>query len=705
MTGYTITTGGVLNPGAHYDPQKGGVSFALHSVHAEKVELCLFDPMTKREVARLALPEQTDGLWHGFVPGAKPGLEYGYRVHGPYDPARGHRFNPHKLLLDPYAKDIAGAFRADPSHCGQNAADNAAFMVKGVVTAPAAFDWRGTKRPRTPWPKTVIYEAHVKGFSKLNENLPASLRGTYAGLGSPESIAHFKALGVTAVEIMPAHFFITEDRLHQMGLTNYWGYNTLNFFTPHPSYGGRDDFKTMVRNLHEAGIEVIMDVVYNHTAEGDAAGPTLSFRGIDNALYYALDGRGDYLNVTGCGNTLNANAPMVTRLILDSLRHWVEEYQVDGFRFDLAVSLGRDRAQSFDYRRDAALFQAIANDPVLKKVKLSGEPWDIGTYQLGNLPEKFYEWSDVYKKAVRDYWLNGRGTGELAARLAGSADRFNHDGKAKGRGTHPDAFLRPRPNRSIVELGTHDGFTLQDVFSYDGKQNHANGEGNRDGSNEASRAMGGKDSLRAIFNMVATATLSHGPLLLRMGDEMRQSQQGNNNAYCQDTPLSWLNWKNMTDPDSRAVFDFWRFMLDLRRKQAVLNRHQFPHGQKRDAFGVADLGWVSPSGEARSSQDWVDPNPCFGMLLNNAAMPEAKEKTRLLAVFNAGAGWVPFALPALPGGGGDWACRVNTSMALPNAQDGLGTFAPRSLYHIPPNSTVIFEQDTPRRNAPRPAAS
>lgn len=715
---FTIETGGATAPGAHYDPEKSGVHFALYSAHAEKIELCLFDPKTLVEIARLALPDCTDGLWHGFVPGAEPGLAYGYRVYGPYDPAQGHRFNPHKLLLDPYATEIAGAFRADPSHFGDNDADNESHMVKGVVAAPSDFDWQGTARPRTPWPQTVIYEAHVKGFSKLNENLPQALRGTYAGLGSTTSIRHFKKLGVTAVEIMPAQLFITEDRLHKMGLPNYWGYNTLNFFTPHAAYLSgqqRDEFKIMVRNLHAAGIEVIMDVVYNHTAEGDASGPTLSFRGIDNATYYALDphDKAAYLNNTGCGNTVNAYAPPVMKMIVDSLRHWVEEYQVDGFRFDLAVSLGRDMTRGFDYNRDAPLFRAIENDPVLKGVKLSGEPWDIGanSYQLGRLPEKFYEWSDVYKKGVRDYWLNGGRTTELASRLAGSADRFNHDGKVIGRGANADPSLRPRPNRSIIELSTHDGFTLHDVFAYNGKQNYANGEQNRDGSNEASRDVGEQNRPRFLFNMVATATLSHGPLLLRMGDEMHQSQGGNNNAYCQDGPVSWLRWKNLEDKETRILQSFWQFMVDLRRGFTVLNRHQFPHGQKKDADGVKDLSWFSPNGEGRTAQEWSGPSACFGMMLNNAAFPArtaaelspVNENSRLLAVFNAGAEWVPFTLPAQKGAG-DWSCLVNTSFARPFAAgDEFGKFAEGGTYNIPPNSTVIFTQDAVKRNGPRRA--
>jgi len=717
---------GAVAPGAHYDPKKRGVTFAIYSAHAEKIELCLFDPKTQIEIARLTLPECTDGMWHGFVPGAKAGLAYGYRVHGPYDLAQGHRFNPHKLLLDPYATEMTGAFRADESHFAYDRhdpskisrTDNAAFMVKGVVAAPSAFDWQGTQKPRTPWPKTVIYEAHIKGFSQLNEKLTPALRGTYAGLGAADSIRHFKNLGVTAVEIMPAQAFITEDRLHKMGLTNYWGYNTLNFFTPHSAYLSgqqRDEFKTMVRNLHAAGIEVIMDVVYNHTAEGDELGPTLSFRGIDNATYYALDphNKAAYLNNTGCGNTVNANAPPVTKMIIDSLRHWVEEYQVDGFRFDLSVSLGRDMAQGFDYNRDAPLLRAIENDPVLKGVKLSGEPWDIGqnSYQLGRLPEKFYEWSDVYKKGVRDYWLNNGRTTELASRLAGSADRFNHDGKVMGRGIHPDTALRPRANRSIIELSTHDGFTLHDVFAYDGKQNHANGEQNRDGSNEASRNVGDQNRLRFLFNMIATATLSHGPLLLRMGDEMQQSQGGNNNAYCQDGPLSWLRWKNLDDKDTRTLQRFWQFMLDLRKGITLLNRHQFPHGQKQDVNGVKDLSWLSPHGQGRTAQDWADQNPCFGMMLNNAAfaaqtkakLSPINENSRLLAVFNAGAQWVPFTLPAQKGEG-DWVCLVNTSFSRPFALGiEFGNFADSSVYNIPPNSTVIFAQDAIKRNGPRRA--
>ena len=729
-TVFSIVDGDPALPGATYDARRGGVNFALFSAHATKVELCVFDPGTGQETARLALPKRdADGMWSGFIPGAQPGMIYGYRVHGPYEPAQGHRFNPHKLLLDPYAKEIAGTYRRGPVHLGyepygnpydkthMSRTDNAADMVKAVVPAPDCYDWGGV-RPRTPWAKTVIYEAHVKGFSKLNPGVPHELRGTYAGMASDESIAHLKKLGVTAVELMPAQTFLNEERLEQSGLSNYWGYNTLNFFTPHGAYlSGRqkDEFKTMVRRLHEAGIEVILDVVYNHTAEGDETGPTLSYRGIDNASYYALrpQDKSRYVNDTGCGNTVDASHPQVMRMILDSMRHMVTEYNVDGFRLDLAVTLGRDKAHGFNYRQDAPIFEAIRKDPVLSKVKMSGEPWDIGWggYHLGRLPRGMYEWTDIYKKGVRDFWLHGKSASNFAARLAGSSDVFNSDGKYPGRGISANTFLRPRVNQGINTLTTHDGFTMLDLLSYNSKQNMANGEGNRDGNDgdicmdngahgPTNDAAVNRRRLKQVFNMAATGALSHGPLLVRMGDEMLQTQKGNNNAYCQDNDTSWLAWDNLQKPEAQTVLGFWQYMMDMRKGVAALARNQFPHGSKKDAYGVKDISWWSPSGREQMENEWRAHTLCFGLMYNNAAFRTKQasgvagltDKARLLNVFNAAENAVTFQLPVLPGGG-DWDCLVNTDKDQPFVRGGsLSAHKSGSVYAVPPKSTVIFVQ-------------
>ena len=512
-----------------------GVNFALFSKHAERVELCLLDPKGRREIERVAVRERSDFVWHCYLPEARPGLLYAYRVHGPHDPERGHRFDHNKLLLDPYARLIRGKVSAGHGRC---------------EVVDEAFTWGDDRPPRTPWQDTVIYELHVKGFTQLHPDVPQQLRGTYAGLATDPVISHLKNLGVTAVELLPIHTMVDERRLVHHGLHNYWGYNSIGFFAPEMRYSSpsaaRDpvrEFKTMVKTLHAAGIEVILDVVYNHTGEGDHTGPTLSFRGIDNAIYYRLDPAHlrRYLNPTGTGNSLNAAHRVVLALIMDSLRYWVEEMHVDGFRFDLATTLARNTHGAFD--RNVAFLAAVRQDPVLSRVKLIAEPWDLGEggYQLGNFPPGWAEWNDKYRDAARSYWRGDEGViGELASRLSGSKDLFGQSGRA--------------PTASINFVTTHDGFTLQDLVSYEKKRNEANHEGNRDGSdNNRSWNCGveGPSTDPSIVelrekqkrNLLATLLFSHGVPMLLAGDELGRTQLGNNNAYCQDNEISWVDWE------------------------------------------------------------------------------------------------------------------------------------------------------------------
>jgi glycogen operon protein len=742
-------------PGAVWDPDCNGVQFTLYSANATGVELCLFDEKGARELRRVALArDPATNMWTGFVPGAKPGQVYGYRVDGPFDPANGHRFNKNKLLLDPYARQTMGkivfnealfAYKwgGDPNDpAAVNTADSAPYMAKAVVTGPSLFDWQDAPRPVTPWSRTVLYEAHVKGFTKLKQDVPEKLRGTYAGLAAPASIEHLKKI-CTAVQLMPVHMSVEESSLTQRGLSNYWKYNSINFFTPAPDYmagNDPDEFRRMVRDLNKAGLEVMMDVVYNHTAEGNEYGPTLSFRGIDNATYYALcpTDKSKYINDTGCGNMVNASHPVVTRLITDSLSHFIDQYRISGFRFDLMAAMGRDCFNGFSYNRDAPVYKAIeavaaGRDPLTGKrrgsdvrpVKISGEPWDCGPggYQIGNLPTIAYEWSDKFRDGVRKFWLDGASSTALAAGLAGAAETFNTDIKYKGRrlaekpgdgaaalSVKRNPYFAPRANHSVNKLTSHDGFTLRDVFEYNNRHNQANGENNKDGPNERSWNCGAsgptsdetviRRRMKRIFNMIASATLAHGPLLMRMGDEMLQTQKGNNNAYCQDNATSWLDWSNLKGNDAKTVFGFWRYMLDIRKSMAVLNRAQFPHGNKIDCDGVQDLTWYSPT-RPRTEQDWQDQgNLCFGMMLNNKPFPEKTSaklapvgrESRLLAVFNGHGNWVNFTLPAVAGGG-QWKALVNTTLRTPFAANKscFSTHSQGSDYKMPPNSTVVFE--------------
>jgi len=615
-----------------------GVNFAIFSEHATRVELCLFDsPAAEHESARIPLPEQTDMVWHGYLPGVWPGQLYGYRVHGPWAPLEGHRFNPAKVVLDPYAKAIGRTLRwADELHghvvghpnedLERDERDNAPWAPLAAVI-DSSFTWGDDRRPGTAWHKTIIYEAHVKGFSKLHPDVPEPLRGTYSGFCSEAAIQHLKDLGVTAVELMPVHHHAYNRHLVENNLSNYWGYNTLAFFAPETSYGAvaqRVDvvreFKRMVRILHAAGLEVILDVVYNHTAEGNQLGPTLSLRGIDNAAYYRLapDNRRYYIDYTGCGNTLNMVHPRVLQLIMDSLRYWVLDMHVDGFRFDLASALAREL---HEVDKLAAFFDIIHQDPVLSQVKLIAEPWDLGEggYQVGNFPVGWTEWNGKYRDTVRSFWKGDGGVvSEFATRIAGSSDLYEQSGR--------------RPYASINFVTCHDGFTLQDLVSYNQKHNEANGEDNRDGENNNlswNCGVEGPTTDPAIValrekqkrNFIATLMLSQGVPMLSGGDELSRTQQGNNNAYCQDNELSWYHW-DLT-PAQRNFLEFVRYMIRLRRQQPVLQRRRFFHGRPIRGSDVKDLAWYEPNGNEMDDAAWNNPAArCLGVRIAGTSLED-----------------------------------------------------------------------------------
>ena len=600
--------------GATFDGS--GTNFALYSAVATKVELCLFDHEGNEN--RIELTEVDNDVWHCYLPGISPGHQYGYRVYGPYDPANGHRCDPSKLLLDPYAKAISGTVKNDPSLFSydfadptqRNEEDSADSTMRSVVVSPF-FDWGRDRPPAHPYNETIIYEAHVKGFTKLHPDIPKELQGTYLGLAHPAAIKHLTDLGVTAIELMPVHQFVNDTSLQDKGLSNYWGYNTIGFFAPHNGYAtyGQNghqvnEFKTMVKNLHEAGIEVILDVVYNHTAEGNHMGPTLSFRGIDNASYYRLvDGdQAHYFDTTGTGNSLLMRSHAVLQLIMDSLRYWVTEMHVDGFRFDLASTLAR---QFHEVDKLSTFFEIIAQDPVLSGVKLIAEPWDVGDggYNVGEFPALWSEWNGKYRDTMRDFWRGEPSTlGEFAARISGSADLYQHSGRA--------------PMASINFITAHDGFTLNDLVSYNNKHNEANGEGNADGeSNNRSWNCGEEGpsedpevlSLRSrqIKNFLTTMLFSQGVPMICHGDEMGRTQAGNNNVYCQDNELSWVNWNlNATQQD---LLHFTRKVIKLRKDHPVLRRRRFFYGDA--AHGgeskLQEIGWLRPSGEHMRDEDWT----------------------------------------------------------------------------------------------------
>jgi glycogen operon protein len=647
-----------------------GVNFALFSEHATKVELCLFDSVyAQAEAARIVLPEQTDQVWHGYLPDARPGHFYGYRVHGPYEPQSGHRFNPHKLVLEPYAKAIGrkghwsdsmfGYKIGDPAEdLSFDDRDNAAYASLGMVIDPA-FTWGDDHAPRIPWHKTVIYELHVKGFTQRHPGVPEELRGTYAGLTTEAAIHHLVELGVTTVELMPVHHHVDDRHLVERSLSNYWGYDSLAFFAPDIRYTAASspgesvrDFKMMVRALHAAGLEVMLDVVYNHTVEGNHMGPTLSFRGIDNVAYYRLmnDQPRYYQDFTGCGNSLNMQHPRVLQLIMDSLRYWVLHMHVDGFRFDLASTLAREL---HEVDRLGAFFDIIHQDPVLSQVKLIAEPWDLGAggYQVGNFPVLWTEWNGKYRDCVRHFWKGDGGTAaEFATRLCGSSDLYEQSGR--------------RPYASINFVTCHDGFTLSDLVSYNGKHNEANGEENRDGTNDNLSwncgAEGPSDdpairSLRARQrrNLLATLLLSQGVPMLSGGDEMGHTQHGNNNAYCQDNDFTWLNWKLREEEEK--LLAFVRRVIALRHGQPVLQSRKFFQGRKIRGADVKDLMWLEPSGQEMNDGAWdTGFVRCLGVRLAGELIGNIDERGQrivgdtLLILFNAHHEMIPFTLPQEP---------------------------------------------------------
>jgi len=644
-----------------------GVNFAIYSENATRIDLCLFDsPDARSESHCIPLPEQTDIVWHGYLPDIRPGQLYGYRVHGPYDPLAGHRFNPHKVVFDPYARavgrDVAwsdtmfGYRIGDPEQdLSFDERDNAASAPLAAVVTDS-FRWGRDRPPRTPWNKTVIYECHVRGFTKRHPNVPEALRGTYAGLASPAAIRHFKTLGITAVELMPVHHHVDDRHLVERGLSNYWGYNTLAFFAPEQRYaaardprGATREFKAMVKKLHAAGIEVILDVVYNHTAEGNHLGPTLSLRGIDNASYYRLvpDNPRYYMDYTGCGNTLNMVCPRVLQLIMDSLRYWVLEMHVDGFRFDLASALAREL---HEVDKLGAFFDIIHQDPVLSQVKLIAEPWDLGHggYQVGNFPVLWTEWNGKYRDSVRRFWRgDGHAVSEFATRLCGSSDLYEQSGR--------------RPYASINFVTCHDGFSLQDLVSYNHKHNHDNGHGNEDGdchnlswncgvegpTNDAQvNVLRGRQKR----NFMATLLLSQGVPMIRSGDEICQTQRGNNNAYCQDNELSWLDW-NLT-AEQQEFFEFVCKTIAVWRQQPVLQRRKFFQGRQIRGHDARDIAWLTPAGKEMTDADWqAEHVRCLGVRMNGQMIDEYDERGRpivgntLLMLLNAQKEPVPFHLP------------------------------------------------------------
>ena len=645
-----------------------GVNFALFSEHATAVALCLFDERDPgKELRQIRLEQRTDQVWHAYVPGIHPGALYAYRVNGPYEPAQGHRFNPAKALLDPYAKAIAGSLEWQDAFFGYRIGDPAGdaapydrdsgpYLPKSVVV-DGTFDWEGDRPPLTRWSRTVIYEVHVKGFTRLHPGVRPELRGTYAGLASDAAVRHLTELGVTAVELLPIHHSVTEKYQADRGFTNYWGYNSIGFFSPDSRFSSSgqrgqqvDEFKTMVKRLHQAGIEVILDVVYNHTAEGNHLGPTLCFRGIDNAAYYRLSPEDPrfYVDYTGTGNTLNMRHPRTIQLMMDSLRYWVLEMHVDGFRFDLAAALAREL---HDVDRLSAFFDVIHQDPVISQVKLIAEPWDLGQggYQVGNFPVGWTEWNGKYRDTIRRYWKGDEGqVAELAYRLTGSSDLYEMGGR--------------RPYASVNFVTAHDGFTLADLVSYNDKHNLANGENNRDGTDDNNSWNCGVEGPtddpkivalreRQLRNLLATLFLSQGIPMLLGGDEMGRTQRGNNNAYGQDTELSWFHWP--PTETGRRLVEFTRRLIQLKQANPVFHRRMFFQGRRIQGSAVKDLAWFRPDGQEMTDEEWQNSfSRCLGLRLAGDAIEEVDDLGEaivgdtFLILLNAHHEPVPFVLPA-----------------------------------------------------------
>jgi glycogen operon protein len=707
MKPFTAVWPGSPQPrGAHWDGE--GVNFAVFSEHADAVDLCVFDATGRRELQRIRLVERTDQIFHCYLPEARPGLLYGYRVHGPYKPEQGQRFNPHKLLLDPYAYNTAGTLKWSDALFGYNVGhkardlsfdrrDSARAMPKSKVIDPA-FTWGNDRPPSVPWHEMLIYELHVRGFTMQHPDVPAPLRGTYAGLATAPVIDYLRRLGVTTVELLPVQYFVDDRYLVEKGLRNYWGYNTIGYFAPDSRYsasGKVNEFKTMVKTMHSAGLEVILDVVYNHTAEGSELGPTLCFRGMDNNAYYRLaEDRRYYMDYTGCGNTLDMQHPRVLQLIMDSLRYWVTDMHVDGFRFDLASALAREL---HEVDRLGAFFDILRQDPVLSGVKLIAEPWDLGEggYQVGNFPPGWAEWNDKYRDTMRSYWRGDGGViGEFARRLTGSSDLYGRSGRS--------------PYASVNFITAHDGFTLRDLVSYNGKHNEANLEDNRDGNdNNISWNCGveGPTDDPAILalrarqsrNMLATLLLSQGVPMVTAGDEIGRTQQGNNNAYCQDNPISWVDWN--FDEARTKLLAFVERVGKVRRLHPAFRRRHFFEGRRLRGTDVKDIIWLKPDGNEMNDEEWNhDFARCLGVYLAGDGLDEVDARGRRVSdddfvlLFNAHDGPIPFTLPPFEGNG--WLVLIDTAR-----DDGLvpeGTFQSNGVYELMERSLVLLQKVSPQ---------
>lgn len=686
----TTGNGSADQLGARYDGK--GVNFALFSAHAEKVELCLFSDDGKTELKRIELPAKTGDIFHGYIPDMKPGQVYGYRVHGPNDPAKGHFFNPNKLMLDPYAEELVGSVHWTDALTNPDK-DSAPAVMKAKVMPPLPKS--ASAKPHHPRAKTIVMEMHPKGMTMTDPHMPEELRGTYAGIAAPQTIQYLKDLGITSIELLPVMSKLADDRLENLGLANYWGYDTIAPFAPEASYAHdkndvRGEFRRMVDSLHAAGIEVILDVVFNHTAEGPVTAPPLSYRGIDNASYYRLqpDNKAKYIDETGCGNTLDTANPAVRRLVIDSLKHWVEVMGVDGFRFDLAPVLGRD---PLAYDRNAALLREITNDPVLSKVKLIAEPWDIGPggYQLGNFPKGWQEWNDKFRDTVRKFWRGDAGvSGDFAARLAGSAPEFDKDGR--------------KPEATINMVTCHDGFTLHDLVSYNTKHNENNGEQNRDGSsNNHSQNYGIEGETdntsvnlhrqRQKRNILTTLFMAQGMPMILAGDEHGNTQGGNNNAYCQDNPIGWINKDNIT-PEGRELQAFTKNLIALRKQHDALCADHFLHGEKK-AGADANISWRRHDGRNMQDDDWKNQNAdCFGMMLNEDAIHAPAKPDggkRLMTVFNRSAAPQEFTLPVCEGHAGTWQKKLDTDARTGTPDDTLRKADGQKVV-IAPHSVAVF---------------
>lgn len=692
-----LETGSSNHLGARYDGE--GVNFALFSAHARKVELCIFSADGSEELQRLTLPELTNQVWHGYLPGASPGTVYGYRVHGPYQPHLGHRFNAHKLLLDPYARELRGNFQWSDTHyafqkdgdeqdLSFDPRDNARFMPKCVVTderpGPVIRNNRIAKR------RMIIYEAHLKGFTFLHPDIPAQQRGTFKGMGHQAVIDYLKALGITSVELMPVQYKVDEAFLGEKGLSNYWGYNTLAFFAPHAAYISGDSIyecREMIDRFHDAGLEVILDVAFNHTAEGGRLGPTFGFRGIDNLSYYRLqaEDRRYYINDTGCGNTLNLSHPQVLRMVMDCLRYWTLTMQVDGFRFDLATVLGRE---SFGFDPGSGFFDALFQDPVLAAVKFIAEPWDIGPggYQLGNFPPGWSEWNDQYRDKVRRFWRGDSGIlPDFARRVHGSSDIFEHSGR--------------RPSASINFITSHDGFTLNDLVSYNERHNEANHEDNHDGHNANYSENYGVEGptedpvingirRRQQMNMLCTVLLSQGTPMLSAGDEMARTQQGNNNAYCQDNALNWIDWQGLTET-GQELQRFTRYLISLKQRYPSLDQDYYVH----EALSSEDteILWFSPSGEQMQPRNWAEHDlHTLGYMLS-VVEEITRNREIFLVIFHAGSMNMPFRLPQVAGVS-QWQLLLDT--VLPDGCPPPGAPAVMQRYDLQAYSTVFLRACT-----------